>query len=240
MGFAEPGLTTAEALNAVLEWQPSRAAALGNFDRPAWPRRPPAQGTAGVPNCSATDRRSSASWARRRPAIAQLGRRKAGLQEGLEWCSRLFEDGSAPGRRGPAHHLLVQRPRRVAPGWAEVDLLEGDDPAGTEPARAWRSSASRTGVEPQDLAAGDRVEVPVQVQPAKWMSPGWKLTVSTRWGESWTGVASWRISASMSTPMTWPGADQVGQEQGDVTGAAADVEHLHPGELPAGGQELEG
>jgi hypothetical protein len=35
-------------------------------------------------------------------------------------------------------------------------------------------------------------------------------------------------------------ADQVGQEQGDVTGAAADVEHLHPRRDARCGQELAG
>src|SRR4029450_7868909 len=69
----------------------------------------------------------SAGW----DVAAQLGRWKARLQEGLEQLQPHLRIGSgATGRRrGPAHHLLVQRPGRIGPGWAaEVDLPEGGAP----------------------------------------------------------------------------------------------------------------
>jgi hypothetical protein len=72
------------------------------------------------------------------------------------------------------------------------------------------------------------------------MSPGWKVTVvrPTAWTLERASLEDLGIHVHADDLAL--GADQVGQEQGDVTGAAADVEHLHPRRDARCGQELAG
>ena len=197
-----------------------------------------ARGDVGVPGQSG-HRRS----ARRGAARASAGRRRRNVENSSGPIV-----GCGPGRStsGVIHRASSScsgAGGNVIGGAAQVALDEGDDAARsqarTAPAACSRPDRAGTSGSTARRRRRSRARAG-RAGRGRGRRPGRTGRCSSR--SPAPGRAPCRGSSPfMSTPTTCPlGTDEVGEQQGDVAGAAADVEHLHPGRDAGGGEELAG